>query len=500
VFRTSITRAEYNGEKENRAVLAQPHRYAKILAILFILTLPLSNPWVRGDGVGYYAFARALLIEHQLDFRKDWLAANSSFRAGRVDAQGQILASEYTPNGHLDNHFAIGPAILWFPFLLVAQLSVQANHALGGNIPADGFSLPYAMAMCIGTACYGFLALWLSFRLGRKYLGEKWVFLSVIGIWFASSFLVYVYFNPSWSHTHSAFVVALFLWYWDRTRGDRTWAQWLILGAIAGLMMNVYYVNGILLLVPLIESCIVYARAFASRRTDLAVRLFFLNLLFLVTTVAAFLPTLISKKILYGSFLNMGYTEHWFLGSPALLKVCFSAEHGLFSWTPIILLAVVGLFFLRRRDALLGYACIAVFFVYLYAIGCYEDWAGISSFGSRFFVSLTPVFILGLGALFEWLGTMWQERRAAVLAVSATAVLILWNAGLVFQWGVHLIPARGPISWRDAAYNQVAVVPAEATRTIMSYLTRRKQLMRNIEQTDIEQSKPQQPANAEPRR
>jgi len=27
-----------------------------ILALLFLLSLPLVNPWVRGDGVGYYAY------------------------------------------------------------------------------------------------------------------------------------------------------------------------------------------------------------------------------------------------------------------------------------------------------------------------------------------------------------------------------------------------------------------------------------------------------------
>ena len=46
---------------------------------------------MRGDGVGYYAYARALLIEHHLDFRQDWLHANSSFRMGRVDSEDRIL-------------------------------------------------------------------------------------------------------------------------------------------------------------------------------------------------------------------------------------------------------------------------------------------------------------------------------------------------------------------------------------------------------------------------
>ena len=72
---------------------------------------------------------------------------------------------------------------------------------------------------------------------------------------------------------------------------------------------------------------------------------------------------------------------------------------------------------------------------------------------------------------------------------SLTAALIAWNLGLIFQWGMHLIPARGPISWRDAAYNQVAVVPAQTARALKAYLTGRGRLMDHIEQEDLQQIK-----------
>src|ERR1700688_1846329 len=103
-------------DQGSRGSLFRFTKYEGILGILFILTLPLSNPWVRGDGVGYYAFARSLLIEHRLDFTKDWQMANTSFRMGRPDAGGNVKPAEYTSTGHLDNHFAVGPAILWSPF------------------------------------------------------------------------------------------------------------------------------------------------------------------------------------------------------------------------------------------------------------------------------------------------------------------------------------------------------------------------------------------------
>ncbi len=467
-------------------------KYEKLLAFIFLLTLPLSNPWVRGDGVGYYAFARSILIEHRLDFTKDWQSANTSFRMGRTDAQGNIATAEYTSTGELNNHFSVGPAILWSPFLVVAHVGVLVCDRLGARIPADGYSKPYMVAMAVGTALYGFLALLMSFVLARRYVAERWAFLATIGIWFASSLPVYMYFNPSWSHAHSAFTVALFLWYWIRTRGERTLLQWAILGAISGLMMDVYYVSGVLLLIPLLESLRKYWGAQRGAGMPAIARLFSGNVVFAVALVAAFLPTLVTKRIIYGSYAKSGYENLWVWTSPWVLKVCFSADHGLFSWTPILLATVAGLFLLRRYDRELAFYLILVFAAVLYTIGCYEAWDGLSSFGNRYFIALTPLFVLGLAAFFEWLELAWKERRAMIVSTGATVVLILWNLGLIFQWGTHLIPARGPISWREAAYNQFAVVPVEASQTLKNYLTGRRGLMDHIEQEDVEHLKSEQ--------
>jgi len=466
-------------------------KYEKVLITLFVVTLPLINPWVRGDGIGYYAFARAPLIEHSLDFTRDWLAANTSFRMSRVDANGLLIQEQFTATGHIDNHFSLGPAILWSPFLIAAHVGVVLYNHLGGRIPVDGFSRPYRVAMAFGTALYGFLALFISFGVARKFISERQAFLAVLGIWFGSSLPVYMYFNPSWSHAHSAFVVALFVWYWIRTRDGRTWQQWVILGLLGGLMMDVYYMNAVLFLLPLLESMAGYRAIILRASSESVGSLLFKNCILVLGFLVAFAPTLITKRIIYGSFWNFGYTERWFPGSPAFFKVCFSANHGLFTWTPIMLLAVVGLVVLRKYDGNLALYSIIVFLAYVYSLGCYEDWNGISSYGNRFLVSLTTLFILGLAALFDWLGHVWQDQRAGAVAWTGTAVLALWNLGLIFQWGMHLIPDRGPISWSNAAFNQVVVVPVQVGRSLSNYLLHRQELMDRIEKQDVNQLKSQ---------
>lgn len=467
--------------------------YDKTLILIFVLTLPLVNPWVRGDGVGYYAYARAIVVNHNLQFEPDWLRANPSFYLGRIDAPGHLRADQYTRTGHLDNHFTIGPALIWIPFLAVTHTAVLAADHLGARIPADGFSWPYLDTMAFITALAGFLGLFLSFRLARKYFSERWAFLATLGIWFASSLVVYMYFNPSWSHAHSAFIVALFLWFWDRTRAARTWSQWFLLGLIAGLMLDVYYPNALFLLVVLVELAGTAARIFRSQLSSKTREFWALVLgscVFAVALGFAFLPTLVSRWIIYGSPLTTGYTEGtlWHFTNPLWGQVLFSSDHGLFSWTPILLLACAGLPFVVRRDRVLGAGVVFSALAFYYLIAAYSNWDGISSYGNRFFVSLTPVFILGLTALLAASEKLVRNSRVAWrAAIAGIALLILWNFGLMFQWGMHLIPERGPISWSEMASNQFRVVPVDLSTSLDRYFTRRRQMMQGIEKKDLRQ-------------
>jgi hypothetical protein len=463
---------------------------------LFVLSLALMNPWVRGDGVGYYAFARAVLIQHNLDFTPDYNAANASFRDARLDENGNPKSVFRTTTNHLENHFTVGPAILWAPFLVVAHAGVLVARAFGSNVAADGFSAPYRFAMALGTAVYGFVGLLLAMRLAAKYVGERWAFLATVAIWWASSLPVYMYFNPSWSHAHSAFVVALFLWYWHKTRETRSTTQWIVLATIAGLMLNVYYPNAMVLAVLIVEAVPQY---FAALRRKLSSehetqpslpQLVTNHVQFGLVMIACMFPTLVSRYVIYGNPFESGYVslKDWAWRSPYFLAVLFSSEHGLVSWTPVIALACIGVLIFALREPRVGGAILAAMLAFYVFIACYPDWAGISSFGNRFFVSLTPIFIIGLAVFFSRAARFFASQRIGLATFgAAAALLILWNMAFIFQWGTHLVPARGPIVWSEMIHNQFAIVPREIVAKAQGYLFHRSNLMQQIEQRDIEQ-------------
>jgi hypothetical protein len=464
--------------------------YPRILFILFLCSLPLVNPIVHGDGVGYYAYARAPLIQHNLHFEQDWLHANLLFTKSRTLPNGQLSAAEYTETGYISNLFSIGPALLWAPFLLAAHGIVHVCNAYGAHIPADGFSFPYLLAMALGTAIYGFLGLLFSYSLARRYVDERWAFLATLGIWGASSLPVYMYFNPSWSHAHSVFVVALFLWYWERTRGSRTFVQWVLLGLISGLMLDVYFANGVFLVLPLIESLVHYWDDWKEQEFRQAASLFAANFSYLLTVILCFVPTLITRYIIFGSLFRFGTYSNlsWDWSAPHWHSILLSSEHGILTWTPILSLAIFGLFFVQRRAKVLTSYFSAGAAAFFYLIACYPYWHGTASFGNRYLISLTPIFIFGLALFLQRAAGLSRFSRFLFpAAASVIALFVLWNAGFIFQWGAHLIPPRGPVSLSEVVHNQFFVVPRELSADLSRYFSMRKALMQQIEQRDIQQ-------------
>jgi hypothetical protein len=491
------------GETPTREKVFGRVSYGSALVILWILSLALVNPWVHGDGVGYYAYIHSLLIDHNLQFENEWQAANESFVMGRIGPNGAVLANQYTGTNHLDNHFSVGPSLLWAPFIGATHLVITALNRFGMHLRADGYSRPYLLTMALATAGYGFLGLWLSFCLARKYVAEKWAFLATVGYWFASSLLIYMYLNPAWSHAHSMFAVALFLWYWQRTQGQRTGGQWILLGLIGALMVNTYYLNVVLLLIPALEGLGEYVQIIRGRghARKSFTRLLGSHGLFVAVFLAGMMPTFITRKIIYGHYLATGYPQalEWNWTHPLFASVLLSSDHGLLSWTPILVFAAAGLFLFRSYDRkfaiYLGIVCL----IFFYVISCYVNWDGLSSFGNRFFISLGPVFILGLAAFFDRL-RRWitSEQKAFLTATIAVILFAVWNIGFMFQWGDHLIPVRGPISWRTMAYNQFCVVPVRIWKTAEGFLFSRKRLLREIEQKDMQQLRKGAPDRPEP--
>jgi hypothetical protein len=424
-----------------RPPLAAGHE--RFLALAFLLSLLLVTPYIRGDGNGYYAYVRSIWIDRDLDFRNEYERADPKFREA-------LQNWAKTPTGLTVNPWAPGSAVLWTPFFLAGHAVAVAARASGAAVAADGFSPPYRWAVAIGSACYGFLALLLCYRLARAYVAPRIALAAVLALWVASSVPVYMYFLPMMAQVNAMFTVTLLVYFWHRTRHGRRPGQWFVLGLLAGFSAAVKTETIVFVAVPALALVRVRQQGDPAGRVDAKT-----VALVVAGLGVGLLPHMVIKTLLYGRPWDTGY--EYVLPAflrPRPLEMLFSSLHGMFSWTPILLLATLGFLLFARKDPelalVLGVPCVALYYL---ASGWQSLGVAASSFGNRPFVSATVFFTLGLAALIE---RVTARVRLRVLAV-ALAGFGLWNVLFIVQFGLGLIPRGDYFQWSRMVANQFRV-------------------------------------------
>jgi hypothetical protein len=378
--------------------------------------------------------------------------------------------------GHTKNRYFVGSSFFWSPFFFLGHIATNVVNSFGGSLEEDGYSTFYVYFSMLGSSLYALFGLLLLFWMLRRFFSESVSLLTVIGIWFASPLVFYMWFLPSQSHAVSFFAVTAFAAYWLKTRAERSNKQWLILGLLAGLMTLVRPQNLLFTAIPLAESLVVYWK---ERVNIVALRKQFVkNILFLVTLVVGLLPQLIVLKMLMGSpfaFLQATDAGRQLSLLPVnVLNVLFNF-HGLFSWTPLLLVGVIGLYFLYKKDKQLAIYFSITFLLVLWILSSWQGWFGAAAFGQRKFVSSLFIFAFGLAALLQWL----RDKRIRMWVLSVVVFLFMaWNLGLLIQFGSRMIPAQEYVSLKTIAYNNFVEVPKTFFGIAKKFLFSRSEFLR----------------------
>jgi hypothetical protein len=440
--------------------------------LLFLLTLPLVTPRIRGaDEIEYFAYLRSAVFDHDLDFENEygWFYARDP--EGLAGFKATFLDRREPLTGRPINFGPIGAALLWSPFYLLAHTGVLAARALGASVLADGYSWPYAAAVAYASALYGFLGFLLTHDLLRREgVSEPSASWAVAALWLGTPVLYYLTLAPGFSHAPSLFAVALGLWLWRAAiaRDGGSTRDWAAIGAGGGLAALVREQDGLFLLLPG-----VWLLLEAARRRD-AHRLLRHSLASATAAALVFAPQLLTYRVLNGRFAPSTLVARkmdW--SSPHFLQVLFDPGHGLYLWAPLLLPATLGLVAAWRRQRELTAFLAAGLLLQVWINGAVASWSQAGAFGSRRFVAATPLFAWGLAALGAWLLPRLGRRAGAALI----AVFVWWNLSLMVQFGLRLMD-RQRLEWPRVAINQVTEVPRRLGRTAILFFSDREALAR----------------------
>jgi len=414
------------------------------LGILFVVAYGASLHLLRkpdgriviGDAVHYYVYLRSAVYDRDLHFRNEYVRLYG-LRGGE---DGTEWVYQATPTGHVRNMMSIGPPLVWAPlFVATAALTAAAGR------PADGFERLFQASAGFSGIVASVIGAWLTYRLARTLFSARVAIWSTLAVWLGSSAVYYSLVSPTYSHAASMLVVSAFFLVWASTLDRQTPARYALVGLLAGLCALVRWQDAVFLIVPFVDGLVTVAHGFSRANPDRkakALRHLIVNLSACgAAALLAFSPQFFVWRTLYGQWLAMPQGSDWMQwGRPQFGKVLLSDWHGLFTWTPVVALAVAGLVPLYRRSQRLGLCIGAAFLVSLYANAVVLEWWAGSAYGARRFVSCFPIFVLGFAAAVDRLAP--HVARLAGLAMA----FIIANALLLLQYQVfmHGLPHIAP--------------------------------------------------------
>jgi hypothetical protein len=341
------------------------------LALIALFIILFFKPVVSGDGFGYYAILEGIGMYGSLDL------ANGT-RFNEIAGANYVFFNEET--GRFVSKYAPGVALFSLPLYKLSLFldDFPLFHLKDSFFLQERGDILVRMASLPVTSLLFFLlALLCTLYLCKKYYAGNVAWIALLAAFFGTPMLRYATYDLSYSHAIEAGLFALLvLLFLKRPKP-------LLLGAVLGLLTITRYTAGIFVL-PLL------AFFLWKREKANAARL----LLGFVPFIAALL---FYFNFQFGSFLSAGY--HAGFGSVVplhLLEIFLDLNRGIIFWTPMVVLAIVGLFCMKDRKK---YVLLSFFALNTLVYACWMSWHSAWAFGNRFFAMFFVLYAIGTAAL-----------------------------------------------------------------------------------------------------
>ncbi|MGB3949264.1 MAG: hypothetical protein WBM13_14850 [Bacteroidia bacterium] len=342
------------------------------------------------DAAGYYVYQPIWFIYgNNASALPDSVSAHSGY-GFQLDSVNNTIKTKYPS----------GVAILQSPFFLAAHFLAQP---LG--FEPNGFSKIYSFALYVAGVFYCCLGLFLlsSFLLKQfnSIVALVCPFLFLLG----TNLYYYSIDAPGMSHVYSFFLFSFIVYLTPKIVEKPSFKSYLLFTFTLVLILLTRPTNVIIASFPLF-----YA---VNTKQELINRfkLLFSNPKIIFWSVLLSIPLCIPQLIYWhqttGNLFIYSYGNESFSNwlNPKLIQVWFSAKNGLFVYTPLVLLSVVGMFFMivkipnKRWE---GSAFLALFLFISYLFASWWCWWFGCAFGARSFVEWYALLIIPFAYLIDY--------------------------------------------------------------------------------------------------
>jgi hypothetical protein len=393
-----------------------------VVALIIILgTLKFSfrqNNILSYDYFGLYLYLPATFIYHDPGISNiNWLEEiNATYNNTPMLYQVQ-------PEGSYNLiRFFCGIAILLSPFFFIGHAV-----ALLTAYPADGFSLPYQLAMMLAALFYVALGLVFLRKVLLRYFDDAATSITLIALYLGTNLFFWTTFNAGAPHTILLSIYAMLLWFTIRWHDKPTKFDAAAIGLLLGLIIVSRPSDIIAVFVPLLWN--IYDKESLRKKLSF-IRQNYLHVFILVLfTFLAGLPQILYYYTFTGKLFLSTYNDPssgFNFSNPRFAWVLFSFQKGWFIYAPLMIFSIVGLIPLMRKHKSVSTAIIAHLLLNIFLLASFTS---LISYGWRAFIQSYALLSLPLAAFIS----MILQRRSLLPKIFAGLVLLFFIPWSVLQ-------------------------------------------------------------------
>ncbi len=375
------------------------------------------------DALGYYMYLPAIFIHHDYKELKWFPEADKKY----VMSGGWFYQANRCENGNYVFSYMGGTAIMQIPLFFIGHLiAVNAGYL------ADGFSPPYQLSIAFGAIAYFLLSLLLLRKILLKYFSDGVTAVTLLLLVLASNIIQYISIDGAMSHSFMFPLYVLILYFTIRWHEVPSLFMASLIGVTIGIVTISRPTEAIMFLIPLFWGT--QTRELAARKWK-----WLKEHRAHVYTVALFaflgvLPQLIYWKLASGSFIFVPGSRWDFLNPH--FRVLFGFENGWFIYTPVAVLFIAGMFFIRKYPF---YKPVLIFgLLSIYIVISHHDWRYGATYSCRALTHIYPVFALSLAGFIHRI----RDRRMKYLLILPAVYLVGVNLFQLRQYNQTILHFR----------------------------------------------------------
>lgn len=383
-----------------------------------------ENRVINWDVLEYYSYLPATVIHKDITLK---------FTEKNPAHFSKKFWPHKAPNNALVLKMTMGMSILYSPFFMLAHYYTLFTK----DFAADGFTIPYQLALIFGSVFYLFLGLLFLRNILLRFFTPLVTAITLFLIVGGTNLYFYSSFEGAMSHSYSFFLFSAFLFFTISWHRKITLKKSFYLGILLGLITLIRPTNGVILLFFLFYGITNWKSLKNKVFTllDAHRHLIFMSLIAFFVWV----PQLMYWKHITNEWFYYSYGEQgFFFNNPQIINGLFSFRKGWFIYTPLMLLTVSAILLHLRylKDFFLPILIFTIVNVYV-VLSWWCWWYG-GSFGLRAFIESSAILAVPLALLIrQVLNMKIISRVASLVFLSLFIILNVFQSYQYYYGAIH---------------------------------------------------------------